>query len=700
MDKTKRRYGRLLTAIAIPALMGVSLPAQAQTSADPTAAPGSFLGRVILGFGRARTAIDTPQAVSTLEQEDIDREQAATPGDLLRTVPGATVQGGDRMTGQRYNIRGVGGDASDQNRIIISVDGVEKYGELYQVGQFFGEPELYRRVEVLRGPASSALYGSGALGGVVAFETKDAADFLQMDETTALRVKAGANSNGGGTLGSVILAQRFGERVEVLAALTHRNEGDYKSGDGTRVTGSGMAGTSGLLKGTYRFGDGNEQALSLSLSRWRSNEDGANYSSVADIPDFGTVDRKAQDDTATLVWTNPASGNPWLDSRVQLSYSRTLIDQENAVPGNPFLANNPLFEDAFYQYRTLALRAENRFTFSGEGWKNYLTLGVTASHQKRAAQRESGAIAFHPEGTDRRYGVFLQNEFIWDDRLTAVLGLRADRITLTPSDDVVGGAQRSHTAQVASLALHYRFNQDWAVFGSLAHTERAPSIDEVFDVATGAGKTASLELRPERARTVDLGFSYAGRDLVVDGDSLDLKLTVFSNRVRDKIDRLSGPGPTYANIARAHIRGLELEGGYDAGNLFGKFAYSRILGTDQITGLQLTSTPADELVLELGGRAFEQTLEYGWRGTFARESKRWNTSPAPGAYEHLPGYGVNDLYATWRPDQGALAGVEVQLAVNNVFNKQYRNILDGGLANNEPRRGRDLRMSVGRNFSW
>ena len=695
MDKTTGRYGRLLTAIAVPAFMGVSLPAQAQTSHDQIAAPGSFLGRIVLGFGRARTAVDTPQAVSTLEQDDIDREQAATPGDLLRIVPGATVQGGDRMTGQRYNIRGVGGDASDQNRIIITVDGVEKYGELYQVGQFFGEPELYKRVEILRGPASSALYGSGALGGVVAFETKDAADFLQMGETTTLRVKAGANSNGGGALGSVILAQRFGESFEMLAALTHRREGDYKSGDGTPVTGSGMAGTSGLLKGTYRFGANNEQTLSLSLSRWRSNEDGANYSSVADIPDFGTVDRKAQDDTATLVWTNPASGTPWLDSRVQLSYSRTLIDQDNAVPGNPFLANNPLFEDAFYQYRTLALRAENRFTFSGEGWENYLTLGVTASQQKRAAQRESGAISFHPEGTDRRYGIFLQNEFIWDDRLSAVLGLRADRIALTPSDQVVNGQRRSHTARVASLALHYKLNDDWAVFGSLSQTERAPSIDEMFDVASAAGKTTSLDLRPERARTLEAGFSYGGRDVFAQGDSLDVKLTAFSNRVTDKIERPgnSVPGPTYANIARAHIRGIELEGGYDTQTVFTKFAYSRILGTDQTTGARLDSTPQDELVLELGARAFGQTLEYGWRGTFARGASR-----ASG--DAFPGYGVSDLYATWRPDQGAMAGLEVQLAVNNVLNKQYRNILDGGLANNEPRRGRDLRVSVGRNFSW
>ncbi|WP_071795179.1 TonB-dependent receptor domain-containing protein [Natronohydrobacter thiooxidans] len=693
MTLQKRRRARLYATISATALLLAPMPALAQQSESVQAT--SFLGRIILGFGRARTAIDTPQAVSTLEQEDIDREQASKPGDLLRTVPGATAFGGDRMTGQSFNIRGIGSDASDQNRIIITVDGAEKYGELYRLGQFFGEPELYKRVEILRGPASSALYGSGALGGVVAFETKDAADFLQDGTSTALRVKAAGNSNGSGALGSVILAHRFGESFEILAALNHRREGDYKSGDGTRVDGSGMAGSSGLLKGTYRFGDGNEQALSLSLSRWLSDEEGANYSAYAFAPAFGTVDRKAQDDTATLLWTNPASGNPLLDSRVALTYSRTLIDQENAVPGTPALIGNPLFEDSFYEYRTLALRAENRFSFSGAGWDNYLTLGITASDLQRKAQRESGAISFHPEGTDRRYGLFLQNEYIWDERLTAVLGLRADRIALTPSDEVAGGEKRSHTARVASLAVHYKLTQDWAVFGSVSQTERAPSIDEMFDVASAPGKTTSLDLKTERARTLEAGFSYGGRDFFANGDSLDFKLTVFNTRIKDKIERPGNavPGPTYANIARARIRGVELEGGYDAETIFGKFAYSRILGTDQTTGARLNSTPADELVLELGARAFDQTLEYGWRGTFLRSATR-----ADG--EAFPGYGVNDLYATWRPDQGVMAGLEVQLAVNNVLNKQYRNILNGGLASNEPRRGRDIRLAVGRQFNW
>lgn len=692
MTQPNRRRARLLATISATALLLAPAPTLAQQTESLQAT--SFLGRIILGFGRARVAIDTPQAVSTLEQEDIDREQAAKPGDLLRTIPGATAFGGDRMTGQSFNIRGIGSaDASDQNRVIVSVDGVQKFSQQYRMGQFFGEPELYRRVEVLRGPASSALYGSGALGGVVAFETKDAADFLQEGSDTALRLKAGGNTNGSGALGSVILAQRFGEAFEILAALNHRKEGDYKSGDGTRVLGSGMSATSGLVKGTFRFGDNREQTLSFSLTRWHSDEDDANYAADIGAPVFGLVDRKVQDDTAQITWANPASGNPLLDAKVQLTFSRTQVEQDNATAPIP----SELFEDSRYGYRTLGLRAQNRATFEGDGWENYLTIGVEGSRQERSHQTAlSGPRATHPEGTDRRIGVFVQNEFIWDERLTAVLGLRADRVSLTPSAQVTaatGATARSTTVRAASLALHYKLSDEWAVFGSLAQTERAPSLDELFNAGFSGG-LISPNLRPERARTVEAGLSYSGRDLFTTGDSLDLKLTAFSNRITDRIERSLAPGvPSYVNISRAHIRGVELEGGYDAESVFGKFAYSRILGTDRTTGARLNSTPSDELVLELGARAFDQTLEYGWRGTFVRSATRSNG-------DAFPGYGVNDLFLTWRPDQGVMAGLEVQLAVNNVLDKQYRNVLNGSLSSNEARRGRDLRLSVGRQFNW
>ena len=79
------------------------------------------------------------------------------------------------------------------------------------MGSFFSDPELYKSVEVLRGPASSTLYGAGALGGVINFTTKDASDFLQDGNDNALRLKGSYESNGNGYLASTIFAHRFND---------------------------------------------------------------------------------------------------------------------------------------------------------------------------------------------------------------------------------------------------------------------------------------------------------------------------------------------------------------------------------------------------------------------------------------------------------------------------------------------------------
>ena len=139
-----------------------------------------MLGRIIFGTGTAKVAIDTPQAVTAREQGDLDRAQPNTAGDVLKGIPGVQATGSSaRPLGQAFNIRGIGNteQTASEARIAVSVDGAPKFFEQYRLGSFFGDFELFKRVEVLRGPASSTLYGAGAIGGAIAFTTKDASDF-------------------------------------------------------------------------------------------------------------------------------------------------------------------------------------------------------------------------------------------------------------------------------------------------------------------------------------------------------------------------------------------------------------------------------------------------------------------------------------------------------------------------------------------
>src|SRR5690606_1715847 len=165
----------------------------------------TLLQRLVLGAGRAKVATETPQAVTALEQADLDDKQASTVTDLLKDIPNVSVVGGaNRALGQSFNIRGIGKgeSASDEGRILVNVDGVPQFFEQYRMGGFFNDPELFKRVEVLRGPASSTLYGSGALGGVINFTTKDASDYLTEDQNGALKLKGSYDSNSNGYLGS------------------------------------------------------------------------------------------------------------------------------------------------------------------------------------------------------------------------------------------------------------------------------------------------------------------------------------------------------------------------------------------------------------------------------------------------------------------------------------------------------------------
>lgn len=162
----------------------LDVPEEGQGEVAASSGGSTLLDRVVIGAGVEKVAIDTPQAVTVLDQEAIEAEQPMTIGEIFRQVPGVTIVGSDRVAGQSFNIRGIGDlGSADESKIIVSVDGAVKFYEQYRMGSFFSDPELYKRVEVLRGPASSTLYGSGAIGGVVNFTTKDASDLLQDGQT-------------------------------------------------------------------------------------------------------------------------------------------------------------------------------------------------------------------------------------------------------------------------------------------------------------------------------------------------------------------------------------------------------------------------------------------------------------------------------------------------------------------------------------
>lgn len=672
-----------------------------------------MLGRIIFGTGTAKVAIDTPQAVTALEQDDLDRKQAGSIGEMLKGVPGVQAAGASaRPMGMAFNIRGIGNSeqTASEERIKVVVDGAPKFFEQYRMGSFFGDLELFKRVEILRGPASSTLYGSGTIGGVVAFTTKDAADYLGEGDTSALRFKLGYESNGGVVKPGVIYAHRAGN-ADFLLALNSSHGGDKTDGGGAVLAGTAHDAVSGLVKGTLTFGNDDDQSLTLALSRTDTDLDRAAVAQsggAANIPTFGFADIHAIDDTATLTWRNGFSANDLLDLTVQLSHTDTDVSKRNFF-GSPISCAPGTFQvvcPSDFGYATTTLKVENTADLSTGDWQNFLTFGMQLSRQERTATSSLGPLGFHPEGTDRKLGLYAQGEFVWNERLTLIPGLRVDFGDRTPSaaTAALGGGSTTDEAISPKLSALYKLNDNWGLFGTLARTERMPTLDELY--STDGGRLPSLELEKESADSIELGVTYQHEGIFAADDTLQLKATAFHNDLSNLIvtNGATGAVPRYLNVRAAEIWGAELEASYDAERWFASLGYSNVksayrdMPNPAANGLTVADTPAENLALTLGAKLPDKGLIIGWTAYhYDAITTHSVATTAAGTITptHTPAYDTHDLFITWKPEDGALAGMDLTLTVENVFDADYRNNLSLDRA-----QGMNAKLSIGKNVTW
>lgn len=704
----------LVRSRAVALMCGVTLGsvalqgAAAQSNVNATSV--TLLERLVIGAGAPKVAIDTPQAVTVVDQADIDQKQASSTGDILDDVPGVTMIGSERVFGESFNIRGIGAaeTSGDEARIVLTVDGAKKFYEQYRMGSFFSDPELYKQVEVLRGPASSTLYGAGAMAGVINFTTKDASDFIADGMTGAVRVKGSYNSNGNGTLVSGLLAHQLNETFEILATGNARRSDLMTLANGDTLPGSAFQSWSGLVKGTMHLDS--DQTIRLSYQKWNSDADDQEFSQTGTVPpgprgDFGRVDRTVDDQTAILSYENTAEDNDMLDLKVQLSYSDTSVQQRN-----PTSAQAATIGSADYGYQTIQLNAENTSTFTGDNWVNYLTYGIQASRQARVGLQTNGdIISTHPEGTSNNVGVFAQTEHTIDDAFTVIAGGRVDFSNLTPSSDLLVTTPNDQVAFSPKLALLYDLTENLSVFGSVAHTERMPTLDEMYQYqATPQGpgrpsRTASLGLTKERSDNFELGFAAQATDIIASGDSVGFKATGFYNDIKDgiRLNPTSANGqPYFLNIAAMRIWGVEIEASYESDVAFARLAYTLTRGeygsdvsATAKAGMPIDSLPQDKVVATLGGRLPEHGVEFGTKLTVAANPLvAVATVPAT----DMPnGWASVDVFASWKPEEGQFKGLEAQFSVENIFDADYRENLSMDRS-----KGRTFKLTLAKQFDY
>ncbi|MEG9545460.1 lactoferrin/transferrin family TonB-dependent receptor [Mannheimia sp. HC-2023] len=148
--------------------------------------------------------------------------------DLTRYDPGISVVEQGRGASSGYAIRGV-----DKNRVAMLVDGLPQAQHYNTLGSSANggaineiEYENIRSIELSKG-ASSAEYGSGALGGAISFRSKDAQDVIKDGQQWGLDTKTAYTSKNSHFLQSIAAAGEA-NGFEALVIATHRNGKETK----------------------------------------------------------------------------------------------------------------------------------------------------------------------------------------------------------------------------------------------------------------------------------------------------------------------------------------------------------------------------------------------------------------------------------------------------------------------------------------
>lgn len=167
----------------------------------------------------------TPEKQS---KDSLLSKQATSVADALEDIPNVDVRGGSRSIAQKPNIRGL-----SDNRVVQVIDGVRQNFDLAHRGSYFLPMSLIQEIEVIKGPSSS-LWGSGALGGVVAMRTPNALDLLKNNDKFGVKIRQGyqtANNLSERDV-SVFAAN---DKFDVLISGFYNNADNLRTGKGNKL---------------------------------------------------------------------------------------------------------------------------------------------------------------------------------------------------------------------------------------------------------------------------------------------------------------------------------------------------------------------------------------------------------------------------------------------------------------------------------
>lgn len=484
----------LIAALAAPE----TVPGVAAETAEPI---------VVTAAREPVDQADAPVSSTVIPEERLDALSLPAAIDQLRLVPGVSVaQSGPRGSQAQVRIRG-----AEANHTLLFVDGI-RFNDPAAGNEARFEllaTDLLSRIEVVRGP-QSALWGSEALGGVIAVET---ADPFARQGLAALAEYGGLDS----VRASAQAAVRTGD-VGLSAT------GAYLSSNGIDSFGSGgekdgFDHRSIGLRTAWRPAEGRELGVSAFYVAGTSEYDG---SDPVTFLRADTLDETENRIAAVRGWGRLESGD-WT-----LSAEASLLDSANRNR----LAEAPL-------NRTSGRRATAGAQLSRQLGGHRLTAALHHEAEDFAA-RDQAFFGGTDQDRSRHLTAFVGEWHArWSDFVSTDIAVRHDSFSAFADATTVRAALL--VRPVAGVTLHGAYGEGIA----------QPTFYDLFGFFP-AFFTGNPDLRPERSRGFEAGARWQS-------GAASLGATLFTARLEDEIvDVFAGGTSTTRNVdGKSRRRGIE-----------------------------------------------------------------------------------------------------------------------------------------------
>ncbi|MGI9201750.1 MAG: TonB-dependent receptor domain-containing protein [Woeseiaceae bacterium] len=667
---------------------------------------------VVVAHKDERSIRDIASNVTVVTRADLDNQLATSINDVLRYVPGIDYEAaGTRFGTEGINIRGIGG-----NRVAIVVDGVP-LSDHFDVGSFsnatrdFIDAGLIQNVEILHGPAS-ALYGSSAIGGVVAVQTPDPFDL------------AGAQGMGADVLGTW---QGYDESAHVQAMFGMGSEslgfmvgGSWHDGheinsaaapDSADNRNSERATALVKLVGDNRFGhtwrgqyirqeSSTESELNSLLGQGR-------YRSTTALEG----DDRYQVDLVIAAYEF-GSAESWIDDGVVrgfyeiASIEQTTLDERAA-------ARTPVSIDRFFSFdqeiagvelnlwkELQGTRVSHRLGFGieykereTEEYRDGLSTNLATGEQTSNLLGEEFPLRDFPISTTRETAAYIEDTMSFSN-WTVIAALRADQFELAPSQDPMYLEDYPFAELVSidesevspKLGVIYQARSDIDIYLQYSHGFRAPPYADAnigLDIPFFNYRAIpNPDLKSETSDGIDVGMRWSGERSTARFSLFQTRYEDFiESKVRLGTDPVSGRVLFQSqNLKETTIEGIEA--GFTtrinaAWSVDGSAYYAS--GENKETGEALNSVGPAQAVFGVAWMSPSERTEVRLKSTFTDDwSDRDETG---GELFKPPGHAVFDVYVTQRIGER----MTLRAGLHNLTDTTYWNWSDvRGLSPDDP----------------